>query len=422
MVKNDVGGLKAMAKHSKSMGLQKLRFYCQMCQKQCRDENGFKCHIVTENHLRQMQLFAENSDEILNEFSTNFKKGFIEILSHRHGTKRVEANKVYQEYIAHKDHIHMNSTVWTSLTDFCKYLGRESLAVVDETEQGWYVQFIDRDPRAVARQLQAQTLQAKELGDEDRLRKRIKAQIAAAAAVESEAGNETETNADVQVDLEGGTQSISLVIPTNAKVGDSMENSTKLKRVRLIRPLLMGEDDEHEQGEEGSQIKKNKLGKKPGVSAIERLMLEEQRRAVALQQQQVLKASTAAATDSTLMASFRQEAWLHRGILVRIMNKELEEGKFYKQKGLVKGVIDDFVAEIEVDDGSFVTIDQQELETIIPKVGKKVCIVNGEGRGSTATMLQINADAFNCSVRVDDGPLAGRELTSVEYEDICRLA
>lgn len=23
-------------------GLQKLRWYCQMCQKQCRDENGFK--------------------------------------------------------------------------------------------------------------------------------------------------------------------------------------------------------------------------------------------------------------------------------------------------------------------------------------------------------------------------------------------
>jgi hypothetical protein len=27
-------------------GLQKLRWYCQMCQKQCRDENGFKVGIV----------------------------------------------------------------------------------------------------------------------------------------------------------------------------------------------------------------------------------------------------------------------------------------------------------------------------------------------------------------------------------------
>jgi DNA/RNA-binding protein KIN17 len=48
----------------------------------------------------------------------------------------VLANKVYQEYIADKNHIRMNSTNWTSLTGFCLYLGREGKAVVDETERG----------------------------------------------------------------------------------------------------------------------------------------------------------------------------------------------------------------------------------------------------------------------------------------------
>jgi len=33
---------KAIANRMKSKGLQKLRWYCQMCQKQCRDANGFK--------------------------------------------------------------------------------------------------------------------------------------------------------------------------------------------------------------------------------------------------------------------------------------------------------------------------------------------------------------------------------------------
>ena len=33
---------KAIANRIKAKGLQKLRWYCQMCQKQCRDENGFK--------------------------------------------------------------------------------------------------------------------------------------------------------------------------------------------------------------------------------------------------------------------------------------------------------------------------------------------------------------------------------------------
>ena len=36
---------KAIANRIKAKGLQKLRWYCQMCEKQCRDENGFKVHL-----------------------------------------------------------------------------------------------------------------------------------------------------------------------------------------------------------------------------------------------------------------------------------------------------------------------------------------------------------------------------------------
>lgn len=35
-----------IANRIKAKGLQKLRWYCQLCAKQCRDENGFKCHQV----------------------------------------------------------------------------------------------------------------------------------------------------------------------------------------------------------------------------------------------------------------------------------------------------------------------------------------------------------------------------------------
>ena len=43
----------------KAKGLQKLRWYCQMCQKQCRDENGFKCHLNSDSHQRQMMVFGQ---------------------------------------------------------------------------------------------------------------------------------------------------------------------------------------------------------------------------------------------------------------------------------------------------------------------------------------------------------------------------
>lgn len=52
--------------------------------------------------------------------------------------------QVYQEYISHKEHLHMNATRWMSLTGFVKWLGREGKCIVEETEKGWFITYIDR--------------------------------------------------------------------------------------------------------------------------------------------------------------------------------------------------------------------------------------------------------------------------------------
>ncbi len=43
----------------------RLPSYMQMCQKQCRDENGFKCHLTSEGHKRQMEIFGQNPERIV---------------------------------------------------------------------------------------------------------------------------------------------------------------------------------------------------------------------------------------------------------------------------------------------------------------------------------------------------------------------
>jgi hypothetical protein len=58
---------------------------------------------------------------------------------------------VYNEFIADRNHIHMNSTCWLTLTEFVKYLGREGKCKVEETEKGWFITLI-RVSTAVARQ------------------------------------------------------------------------------------------------------------------------------------------------------------------------------------------------------------------------------------------------------------------------------
>ena len=87
----------------KSKGLQRLRWYCQACEKQCRDENGFKCHVQSESHVRQMMLVGEDPRKAINDFSNQFQRDFLLLLRTSHGEKKINLNHFYQEYIRNKD-------------------------------------------------------------------------------------------------------------------------------------------------------------------------------------------------------------------------------------------------------------------------------------------------------------------------------
>lgn len=69
-----------IANRIKAKGLQKLRWYCQLCQKQCRDENGFKCHQMSEGHRRQMEVFGQNPERVVDGYSEEFEQSFMDHL------------------------------------------------------------------------------------------------------------------------------------------------------------------------------------------------------------------------------------------------------------------------------------------------------------------------------------------------------
>ncbi|KAJ2762633.1 hypothetical protein IWQ56_004999, partial [Coemansia nantahalensis] len=177
MAKHDVFSPKAVANRIKSKGLQRLRWFCQMCQKQCRDENGFKCHCASESHQRQMAIFAETPERFLEQFSQEFEDAFISVLSRRYGTKQVVANQVYQEIVADREHLHMNATKWDTLSDFVKYLGRAGKCRVEDSERGWMIAWIDSSPEALARQAAVQKKELQEMDDEQREQRLLQAQI-----------------------------------------------------------------------------------------------------------------------------------------------------------------------------------------------------------------------------------------------------
>ncbi|KAL9128670.1 MAG: hypothetical protein Q9217_002698 [Psora testacea] len=193
MPKAEVGSTKYLSNKLKSKGLQRLRFWCEVCHKQCRDDNGYKCHVMSESHVRQMQAVGLNANKVIQDYSNDFQRNFLQQLRTAHGTKQVHLNKFYQEVIADKEHVHMNSTRWSSLTEFAKHLGREGLVRVEENDKGLHISWIDNSPEALRRAEAIRKKERQDKGDEEREQKMIREQIER-AKIDAEAKAKAEAN------------------------------------------------------------------------------------------------------------------------------------------------------------------------------------------------------------------------------------
>ncbi|KAI1103251.1 domain of Kin17 curved DNA-binding protein-domain-containing protein [Jackrogersella minutella] len=198
MPKAEVGSTKYLANKLKSKGLQRLRWYCQICEKQCRDANGFKMHTQSESHTRKMVLVGEDPKKYIDEFSNDFMKDFLQLLKTSHGEKQVQINHFYQTYIANKEHIHMNATKWHSLTEFAKHLGREGLCRVEENEKGIHIAWVDDSPEAMRRKDVLRRKEMQDKGDEEREQMMIKEQIRRARKEAGEPNDDEADNAEAK--------------------------------------------------------------------------------------------------------------------------------------------------------------------------------------------------------------------------------
>ncbi|KAL4947015.1 domain of Kin17 curved DNA-binding protein-domain-containing protein [Aspergillus filifer] len=186
MPRAEAGSNKALSNKMKAKGLGRLRWYCQACERQMRDENGFKCHVQSESHVRQVLLIGEDPKKYIQDYSNQFMKNFMDLLRTTHGEKKVHINQFYQQVIADKEHIHMNATKWKSLTQFAAHLGREGLVHVEETEKGLFVSYIDRSPEAMRRREAIMKKERQDRGDEEREQRLIQEQVERAKVNEKE--------------------------------------------------------------------------------------------------------------------------------------------------------------------------------------------------------------------------------------------
>ncbi|XP_063250935.1 DNA/RNA-binding protein KIN17-like [Prinia subflava] len=389
MGKSDFLSPKAIANRIKSRGLQKLRWYCQMCQRQCRDENGFKCHCMSESHQTQLLLASENPQQFMDYFSEEFRVDFLGLLRRRYGTKRVHNNVVYNEYVSHREHIHMNATQWETLTDFTKWLGREGLCKVDETPKGWYIQYIDRDPETVRRQQEQERKKKQDLGDEEKTAKFIEHQVRRGLE-----GKELEMPVYTELNREKKEEKVTFNLNKGASSSIAASCKTRVleqNALKMVERAVKRKAAAHSSGQPKEKEKK---------SALDEIMeLEEEKK-----------------------RTTQTDYWLQPEIIVKVVTKKLGE-KYYKKKAVVKEVIDKYTAVVRViDSGHKLKLDQTHLETVIPAPGKKVMVLNGGYRGNEGILESINEKRFSVTITIDSGPFKGHRVEDIQYEDVSKLA
>jgi len=367
----EFGTPKWISNNMKSKGLQKLRWYCQMCQKQCRDENGFKCHTMSESHQRQLLLFGDNPGKYLHSYSKDFEKAFNDILRRQYNEKRVHANVVYQQYISDKQHVHMNSTCWVTLTSFVRHLGRTEKAIIEETEKGWYITWCLKDPETEAKEKKAAKKEKMVKDDEERIKEYIDAQIEKAKI---QAKDDKEFMATELLKSEEENLILDMKVKEIKRINS--ESETEFKNA-FKKPLKPDSDNKYRKKEE----------KKRRIVALEEIMEAEIK-------QKRLKEQN----DPEMV-----NAWIRPNIIVKIITKSLGD-KYYKKKGRIVEVIEDFAATVVLtDSGAKLKLDQEHLETVIPSVGREVVVLWGKHIGKEGVLDNVDTKQFSAKLVLEDG-------------------
>lgn len=382
---------KAIANRIKAKGLQKLRWYCQMCEKQCRDENGFKCHLTSESHKRKMEIFGQNPHKVIDDFSQEFETSFLDHLRRTHPFSRVGANVVYNEFIQDRNHVHMNATRWVTLTEFVKHLGREGKCKVEETPKGWYITLIQKDP--------FDEMEKKKKREREKSEKEADARHLKVLQAQAERAKQARMEQEEDQGIQGQDQSGNLELetrkdPLRLSIGNFGQKKTEHRKVGIAF-----EDEQKQVGDD--QTGMDRGSKK---SKVEQLMEKE------LSYKKGKMFQNEANADS--------EAWLLPNIVVKVMSASLKEQGYYKKKGVVIKVLDKFLGEIEMlGSGDVLRIDQDELETVIPAPGKRVKIVKGVRRGQKGVLQSLQEAKFGGMVQIE----GESEPIFLEYEYFSKM-
>jgi DNA/RNA-binding protein KIN17 len=373
-----------------------------------------------------MEIFGQDPHGEIRRYSEEFETTFLDHMKRCHPFSRISANMVYNELIAERHHIHMNSTKWLSLTEFVKYLGKEGKCRVEDTPKGWYIMLIQKDPFEEIGEKKRAKRDRADREEEERHQRQLERQIERArqAAGEGGEGTEEEDLAAREVNLEDLEKPLGFSMPSSrlgpgGGGGTSSAAAAEAAGAAAARRALPSVA--FDEGDDAGPSKASISGLLPAhkKSKLEQLM----ERDLQAKKQQAVSDAAAAATAAAKPRK-GPAPWLAEGIIVKVMSKALKEHGYYKQKGTVLRVLDSYIGEIEMaGSGDVVRVDQAELETVIPQPGGAVFVVAGPMKGCKGTVVKIDEKAFAAEIDVVVDKSSGEKTTvKLDYEDFSKLA
>ncbi|BAM38631.1 uncharacterized protein TOT_010000099 [Theileria orientalis strain Shintoku] len=384
MPRAEVGSQKWLANKMKSKGLQKLKWYCQMCEKQCRDENGFKCHRLSEGHQRMMQVFCQNSGRFMDGFSRTFENEFMKLMRTRYCKTKILANSVYQELISDKQHVHMNATVWVTLSEFVLYLGRSGKCKVEHTPKGWYIEYIDQEK--LKREEDERARFKREVTLEEKHYKLIQKLIE-----EARDRGEFEDQDEYTPLMKDPNEKI--VITTNVNTTATSDHTNRGVNVfkEFYHRSKNQDRDKEGHSKRGDSERDGRTHSRDGDDKSR----EKRKSELELLMEYTQKRSKHNRNSGSSKESEEPDTWLCNDIMVKVILKSHE---MYKQKFKVIRVSNN-VATLEYTNGTF-QIQDKYLETVIPKEKNRVKILSGKNKGLIGTLVSADPDNLKASVSI----------------------
>ncbi|KAJ3682645.1 hypothetical protein LUZ60_015218 [Juncus effusus] len=196
---------------------------------------------------------------------------------------------------------------------------------------------------------------------------------------------------------------------------NNQTESKDLERERRARSRREERDDSSRRNGKDVERERERDGNRRNEKAVERERSSNRRKEEERERESRERERVSSSNGSK--RETKQVRWLTSHIRVRIISKDLKRGKYYLKKGEIIDVVGPTTCDISIDGELVQGVEQEMLETALPKKGGAVLVLYGKNKGVFGNLMEKDLDEEVGIVRDADS----HELINVKLEQIAEF-